>query len=223
MIKSTRSENTFSQSAQDQPKVEYQAEPAPLFRFGERFARNLALAGMLLLTVTAARNAKLPEGRTVLSAVQDMVEGNWDETLGKISFVSNMIPESVSVFFQSDLSDAFLSAPCFGTLTHGYSAAEPYLGYQCADGRVYSAAAGQVMSIAHGENEERILRIRHDNGLETLYYNLAETFVQEGDDVAADTCIAQAMADQTVIMEVKRDGLAIDPGTAVTERSHPAS
>ena len=223
MIKSTRNPEEISPAAPMQTKIEYQEERPSLFRFGERLARNLALAGMVLLTVMAARNAKLPEGQTVLSAVQDMVEGNWDETLGKISFVSNLIPESVSVFFQSDFSEHFLSAPCFGTLTHGYSADEPYLGYQCADGKVYSAASGQVMSIAHGENEERILRIRHDNGLETLYYNLADTFVQEGDQVAADTCIAQAMADQTVMMEVKRDGLTIDPSAAVAERSHPAS
>lgn len=219
MIKTTHRAEDASPAAKPSG-LKYQEETSPLFTFGERLARNLGLAGMILLAVTAVRNAKLPEGQTVLSAVQDMVEGDWDETLGKISFVSNMIPDSVSVFFQSDFSEP-LSAPCSGLMTHGYTADEPYLCYQSGDGKVYAAAVGQVMSVAHGIDEERIVRIRHENGLETLYYNLAETFVTEGDEVTAAQCIGRAL-DDGVIMEVRRDGLTIDPGAVLTDRGTAA-
>ena len=67
--------------------------------YAEKLTRNIALAFILVLVVSAIRNAKLPDGKTVMSAIQGTVDQQWDESLGKISFVSNMFPEAVSVFF----------------------------------------------------------------------------------------------------------------------------
>lgn len=193
---------------------------SPKPRFGERLARNLALAGMLVLTVTAVRNAQLPTGQTVLTSVQDMIDSNWDESLGKISFVSNLFPETVSVFFATS-PQAVLTAPCFGTIQHKWTAGEPYLGYDHTDGKVYALSAGQVMSLAHGMDEERIIRVRQEDGLETLYYNLASVHVAEGDQVTAETCLGEALADRQVVVEVRREGRAIDPTELISPRSEP--
>ena len=142
-------------------------------------------------------------------------------SLYKISFVSNLFPETVSVFF--DASDApSLTAPCFGTLVHPWQEKEPYLGYQSADGRVYSASAGQVMSLAHGMNNERILRIRHENGTETFYYHLGNTYVKEGDTVTGNTCIGHAMENMDVILEVRKNGVPVDPAPWIRARSEEA-
>ena len=186
-------------------------------KFADHLARNLALAGMLVLVVAAVRSAKLPTGQTVLTAVQEMIETDWDESLGKISFVGSLLPDTVSVFFESPV-DAEWVAPCMGNIRHAWQEAEPYIGYEAKDRQVYAAAAGQVMSLAHGEGEELILRIRHDDGLETLYYGLASVNVREGDIVTADTCLGQAIPGQQVILSARRAGRDFNPSSLLSPR-----
>lgn len=218
MIKHIRDVADVPPIREEEPQALEFLPPTPKLRFGERLARNLALAGMLVLAVTAVRNAQLPSGRTVLTAVQNMIDANWDESLGKISFVSNLFPETVSVFFASS-PQAELTAPCFGTLAHAWTMGEPYLGYAATDKMVYALSAGQVMSQAHGPGEERILRVRQEDGLEVLYYNLAEIAVEEGDSVTEKTCLGQALENAQVVVEVRRDGRAIDPTALIHPRS----
>ncbi|MBR1585295.1 MAG: M23 family metallopeptidase [Clostridia bacterium] len=217
MIKATE-KAPHSPDAAEAPRsgIEYlKTEEKP--HFGERLARNMALAGMVLLAVTAVRNAELPSGETVLTAVQQMTTPNWDESLGKISFVSNLFPESVAVFFDTGVSES-LTAPCAAAVSHMFSAEEPYIGYQAAGQKVYAVSDGQVMSIAHGMNEERIIRLRHDDGIESLYYNLSETAVREGDSVTASTCLGVALPGAEPAVEVRRAGRAIDPTALMTPR-----
>ncbi len=205
-------------SEQEQAEIIYLPPDKP--RWGEHLARNLALAGMLVITVAAVRNAELPSGRTVLTAVQQIINGEWDDRLGKISFVGRFLPETVAVFFESS-PDFALTAPCFGSITHRWTEQEPYLGYQSEDHQVFAAAAGQVMSVYHGADEEYILRVRHDNGLETMYYNLASVSAAEGDMVTPGTCLGSALP-SGVIIEVRRAGYPIDPTDLMTARVRSA-
>lgn len=198
-------------------KQEKKSEGGGGRRFWDHLARNLALAGMLILTVAAVRGAGWPTGHEILTAAQYLSEPAWDETLGKISFVSSLFPESVSVFFESPI-DASLTAPCFGTVSHAYSESEPYVGYLSPDGRVYAAASGQVMSLAHGENEEWVLRLRHDDGLETLYYGLQSVQVREGDQVTEQTCLGAGLSSEDIYIEVRRSGRPIDPTALIRPR-----
>ena len=186
--------------------------------WGEKLARNCAFAGILTLMVVGVRNAQLPSGQTVITAVQQMIDANWDSSLGKISFVSNLLPESMAVFFESDLQ-AELTAPCFGSVIHAWSETEPYLGYNADNGSVYAVSAGQVMSVAHGFNEEQIIRIRHQDGLESLYYNLGRVNVKEGDQVTKDTCLGATVNNMDPTIEVRRAGIPIDPTGIMHERS----
>lgn len=216
MIK--RVAGTAPEKQPEQPGITYLPSDRP--RWGERLARNVALAGLLMVTVAAMRNAELPSGNTVLTAVRQMVDGEWDGHLGKISFVGRFLPETVAVFFES-APDAELTAPCFGSLSHAWTAEEPYLGYDGQDKRVFAVAAGQVMSVYHGPEEEYILRVRHDDGLESMYYALASVAVSEGDVVTSGTCLGQALPEEVVI-EVRRAGRAIDPTDLMTERAGTA-
>ena len=187
-------------------------------KFADHLARNLALAGMLVLVVAAVRNARLPTGQTVLTAVQDMIETDWDESLGRISFVSRLFPDTVSVFFESPVEADWLS-PCMGNVAHAWRKEEPYIGYEAEDRRVYAAASGQVMSLAHGEGEEWILRVRHEDGLETIYYGLASVNVREGDAVTVDTCLGQALSGRQVILSARRAGRDFDPSSLLSPRA----
>lgn len=186
-------------------------------RWAEKLARNFAFAGILTLSVVAVRNAELPTGKTVLTAVQEMIGADWDQSLGKISFVSNLLPESMAVFFETDLQ-ANLTAPCFGGVVHAWSQEEPYLGYSAANGNVYAVSDGQVMSVAHGLEEERIIRVRHDDGLESMYYNLASVNVREGDSVSAQTCLGTALPGKQALLEIRRAGRAVDPAPWLSPR-----
>ncbi|MDD3411690.1 MAG: hypothetical protein PHY12_12875, partial [Eubacteriales bacterium] len=65
-----------------------------LIRF-DRLARNLAVVGALLVTLVALRGAEDGGARSVFAAVQESVNMEWDESLGKLTFVSNLLPESL--------------------------------------------------------------------------------------------------------------------------------
>ena len=167
-------------------------------RFADHLTRNLALSGMLILAVAAVRGAGLPNGQTVQAAVRQLTDPSWDESLGKITA---------------------RTAPCFGAVTHAWSEGEPYVGYSAVDRNVFAAADGQVMSLAHGVEEEYVIRIRHENGLETLYYGLAEALVREGDPVTDQTCLGYALSPDGVFIEVMRSGRADDPTGLLLPRS----
>ena len=211
-------EGASSSDKREQPEITYLPPDRP--RWGERLARNTALAAMLLITVTAMRNAELPSGETVLTAVRQMADGEWDGHLGKISFVSRFLPETVAVFFES-APNAELTAPCFGSITHPWTEWEPYLTYRGEDRRVFALAAGQVMSVSPGPDDKTILRVRHDDGLETIYYDLTSAAAAEGDLVLPGTCLGET-APGGVSIEVRRAGRAIDPTGLIRPRDGSA-
>jgi len=179
-------------------------------RSGERLMRNLALSGMLIITICAIRNHALPTGDTVLTAVQGAIEQDWSEDIGKISFVSTLFPDAVAVFGQSQ-PNVQLTIPCSGAISHAWSVQEPYLSYDAAGSRIFAVADGQVMSIGHGADEGRIVRIRHLNGLESLYYHLADTVVQEGDTVSAGAYLGTCSQDNIPLLEMRINGRPTDP------------
>lgn len=214
MIRPTRREEAETEKKEKGIVYRHAAEQT---RWGEKLARNFAFAGILTLAVVSVRNAELPGGKTVLTALQETIDADWDSSLGKISFVSNLLPETMAVFFETDTA-AHLTAPCMGEVRHAWSEQEPYLGYHPANGDVYAVGAGQVMSVAHGLDEERVVRVRHGDGLESMYYNLKTVNVREGDEVTADTCLGTALPGEEAFVEVRRAGRAIDPTTWLAPR-----
>lgn len=217
MIRPTIIREGEAEEKKDGSPLRYEKPPEKL-RWGERLARNMALAGILMLTAVAMRNAALPTGQTVIAAVQEMIQADWDQSLGRISFVSSLLPETVAVFFEPEPQVSF-SAPCFGEIVHAWRAEEPYLGYSAHGGPVYAIGKGQVMSVAHGLAEEMILRLRHEDGLESMYYNLASVQVREGDAVDTETCLGRALPDSEALVEVRRAGRAIDPTGLIAPRT----
>ncbi|MBR5110952.1 MAG: M23 family metallopeptidase [Clostridia bacterium] len=212
MIKPTE----YRETGEKKSGIVYRQE-AEKPRWGDKLARNFAFAGILTLTVVAVRNAELPTGKTVLTAMQEIIDADWDKSLGSISFVSNLLPETMAVFFETDIQVS-LAAPCMGNVSHAWSEEEPFIGYSAADGKVYAVSEGQVMSVAHGLEEEKVVRIRHENGLESMYYNLASVSAREGDEVTAQTCIGTVLEGKQALLEVRRAGRAVNPGSWITPR-----
>ena len=61
--------------------------------------RNTAFLMLLMVCLASIHNQQLPNGKTVLTAVQQTLDSPWQEDLGKITFVNSLMPESLSVFF----------------------------------------------------------------------------------------------------------------------------
>jgi len=209
VIRKNRTETETNELIQSIP-------PKKRSSFADRLGRNMAIACLLILAVSSLRNAALPDGQTVAAAVREMT--GLDDHLGAIEFVGNFFPETVSVFLESPASFT-ITAPCSGKAVHAFSAEEPYVSYlPAADGKIHAAANGQVVGIAHGQEEEMILRLRHDDGFETLYYGLSDLLVHEGDTVTDQTCLGYAEAGKEVFLEVRRTGLPVDPSSLLVAR-----
>ena len=164
----------------------------------------------LLLVAVAVKNAELPQSQSVFSALEDSLNTEWDESVGKLSFVDSLLPAEVQQVWRQEESVTVFE-PVQGNVVHAWSRQEPYLELSCNTTDVRAAADGEIMSIAHGMDEERIVRIRHEGGLETLYGNLASCAHEVGDRVYAGDAFATVLEGAPLAFELRRDGRSIDP------------
>ena len=176
----------------------------------DKLIRNLAVVGGLLLTLVAVKNADTPQSQSVFSALQDSVHMEWDESLGKLSFVNSYLPESLQAVW-NERETVTVLAPVVGETVHAWSEAEPYLELQSAVTDVRAVADGEVMSIAHGIGEEQIVRVRHDDETESIYGNLLVCYAEVGDRVYAGDIIARVPDDAPLAFELRKDGRSINP------------
>ena len=181
----------------------------------DRLVRNLAVVGVLLLTVVALRGSSAPQAQSVFSALQESAGMEWDESVGKLSFVNSLLPQSLQEVW-NPTADVMVSAPLSGETVHAWSKSEPYITIQGRTEQIRAAADGEVMSIAHGMDEERIIRVRHDDGTEALYGNLAQSHVGQGQRVYAGDVIATLLADHPLAFELRVDGRSVDPSGRMT-------
>ncbi|MCI5957366.1 MAG: M23 family metallopeptidase [Clostridiales bacterium] len=176
----------------------------------DRLIRNLAVVGALALTVVAVKNAGAPQAQSVFSAIQQSAGMEWDESLGKLSFVGGFLPEGIQAVW-SEKEALTVFAPVMGETVHAWTRSEPYVEYAGTVADVRAVADGEVMSIAHGLDEERILRIRHDDETESIYGNLQNCYAQVGDRVYAGDVVARTLDGKPLAFELRKDGRSINP------------
>ena len=176
----------------------------------DKLVRNLAVVGAMLLTVVAVKNAGSPNAQSVFSALQASTDMEWDESLGKLSFVGGILPEGIQAVW-SEREAISVFEPVSGETMHAWSQSEPYMAFMSQVRDVRAVADGEVMSVAHGLEEERILRVRHDDATESIYGNLLTCYAQEGDRVYAGDVIATTIEGKPLVFELRRDGRSIDP------------
>ena len=180
--------------------------------FGERLLRNSAIACAFLLALLAARNIDTPWTRAAVEGVERALTMRieLDESLGSLSFVRDLMPESMLVFF--DLStQSELAKPVEGTLEKGFSDDQPWVEFSCEPEAAVSAAeAGTVVATTQLSGGGWGVMIEHDNGLESVSAYLLEPSVQAGERVERGQAVARSEAGR-VYFEVRRDGEIIDP------------
>ncbi len=193
-----------------EPKVEWvEPEKKPA---GDGFLKNLGVAAALVLCAVTLRTGAIPPLDKTTDAVMTAATDNslLDDQLGKLSFVSALFPEAVLVFGES--SNAELTMPVSGgTVIHTWSEAEPYMSWRTQSTEVTSSLSGEVIGVYHGNGGERLVQILGEDGLSCVFGNLSKVDVQVGDAVRAGDLIGQMMPGEDFVLEVRQNGLSMDP------------
>ena len=195
---------------QEKAAIEWQEPPKK--KTGEHLMRNLATASALVLCAVALRQGALPGTSSAVDAVMTAMTDHTllDDTLGRLSFVSSLFPEATLVF--GEQTYPALEVPVSGgTVVHAWSESEPYTTWRSDTRTVASSLGGEVIGVYHGEGEELLVQVMADDGLACLYGNLAEVSVTTGDAVQAGDVLGTVMAGADCVMELRRDGMSIDP------------
>lgn len=177
----------------------------------KQLLRNTAIFAAVSLCVGGGAVLTLNRPEAAQSVMSHMTAGfDYDETLGRLQFVSNILPQSAMVFLTSDTAAQSnrLIVPESAQLTHAWAEEEPWLEYACV-GDVVSCQDGEIMTIVQNRGEEYTVRILHDNGYESVYSGLSAVHLDEQDFVQAGQQIGTAAG--SAAFELRKDGLSILP------------
>ncbi len=181
---------------------------------GDRLLRNTAVACVMLLGVLTIQNIDQPWSRLALQGVESALTMsiNLDDSLGKLTFVRDLVPESALVFL--NVSDKAAFAPVEGSVAHAYSPEQPWIAYQCApSAEVRALEPGTVSAVTQLNSGDWGVLIDHGGGVESVCAYLGTVTVQVGESVSAGDVLGTAGKEDapSVYFELRKDGAAIDP------------
>ena len=183
-------------------------------RFSDRLLRNTAVACALLLGVLSLQNIDQPWSRLALRGVRSAVTMriDLDESLGRLSFVRELMPESALVFL--DISEREAFAPASGVVRHAYNEAQPWIVYQCEPRtEVRALEPGQVTAVTELQNGEWGVLLDHGGGVESVYAYLSEVRVKVGETASAGDVLGLSSeeGDTGLYFEMRLNGEPMDP------------
>lgn len=142
--------------------------------YPKRFWTQLAVCSALFLVIAALRSVQAQPVQAALSAVRSVAttEMEWDDTIGKLEFVGNFVPESVMVFWNAP--DRTLTAPfADATLLDVQGNTAVFEGR----GSVRCGGEGRVECVEAAQ-DGYCVTIAHDNGLTMQISGLQSVYVQ---------------------------------------------
>lgn len=179
--------------------------------FQERLLRNSCLACAVLLGMLALSGLNAPWAKKAAESIEHALtmEIDLDGSLGQLSFVQKLMPESALVFFNLS-GDSELQRPVRDDLSHPYSPAQPWLMFDSSPGTAVCAAAdGVVSAVSQLSDGSFGVLIDHGDGLESVTASLAEIGVQTGDKLVRGAAIGTSSG--SVFFELRQGGEAVDP------------
>ena len=184
--------------------------PKPGLGFGDRLLRNSAIACAVLLGILALGNVNQPWAQKAAESVEKALAMhiNLDDSIGELTFVRQIMPESALVFLNVSGS-AELTLPSDGAVRHGWSALQPWLMFEEGNRPAYAADSGTVTAVSPMSDGRFGLLVDHGEGLESVYANLSEVTVQSGDTVARGQQLGAC--EEGLYFELRQGGEAIDP------------
>lgn len=195
------------------PKQKSQREK---LTFGDRLLRNSAWACALLLAVLAIGNIDHPLARQASESVERALTMHidLDESIGKLSFVQNLMPESALVFLNLS-GEGELARPVTGEIIHRFTETQPWLMFSCESGsKVIAVQSGTVTAVTPLSNGSALgVLIDHGDGLESVYAYLHDVSIAAGDIVEKGQLIGST--DDTLYFELRDHETSIDPSSAM--------
>ena len=179
--------------------------------FQERLLRNSCLACAVLLGVLALGNLNHPWAKQASSRIEHALtmEIDLDKSLGQLSFVQKLMPESALVFFNLNGSSE-LQKPVQAQLSHAYSPNQPWLIFTSNDGDpVCACSDGTVSAVSPLSDGSYGLLIDHGSGMESVTACLRTVEAQTGDQVLRGASIGTAAGE--IYFELQQGGTACDP------------
>ena len=184
-------------------------------RYGDRLLRNSAYACALLLGILALGNVDRPWARRAVESIEQALTMHidLDESIGELTFVRNLMPESTLVFLNVSGSGA-MKRPVSGPVTHPWQASQPWLLFECDSAEVICAAPGTVAAVSPLSQGDRWgVLVDHGEGVETLYAALTEPAVEVGDVVERGAPLG--LCDGSLYFEYRQNGESVDPSGAL--------
>lgn len=132
----------------------------------------------------------------------------YDDTLGRLQFVSNLLPESAMVFLSGGEEMQQLAVPTSAKISHDWTQEEPWLEYACI-GDVRACQDGEIMTIVKNRQDEYTVRVLHKDGCESIYSGLSTVHLKEQDTVSSGQQIGTATG--FTAFELRKDGLSVLP------------
>ena len=183
--------------------------------FQERLLRNCFLACAVLLGILALGNLQQPWAVKAADGIEQALtmKIDLDESLGQLSFVRNLMPESALVFFNLS-GDHELLQPVHGELTHAYSASQPWLLFDTEAGAAVCAVAdGTVSAVSELSDGSYGVLIDHGEGRESVTACLLDVAVQTGDKIVRGAQLGTA--GKSLYFELRQAGESADPTEAM--------
>ena len=185
--------------------------PKRRIKWDKRLLRkSIPLAAAFFCLGIAAVTAKI-HGEDIQSVFEPVTaQFDYDDTLGRLQFVSKILPESAMVFLTG--SDEIITCASLWEQevleTPTWSESEPWLEFR-ETGNINSCLAGEVMSVVKNRKNEYTVRILHKNGYESVYSGLKQMLVSEGEEVVSGQAIG--CTEGFAAFELRKDGLSIMP------------
>lgn len=182
---------------------------------GEKLLRNTAAACALLLSVMALKNVDQPWSRKASEGIRQAMtmRVDWDETLGRLSFVRALVPDTALVFLNMGQS-IDLVKPVEGSIRHEYSPEQPWLEYVCDGAQTVGAASdGIVTAVGQGAGGDWIVVVECEDGTQTVYGYLAQVNVKAADTILQGDTIGMTANGQEsrLYFEMREEGQSVDP------------
>ena len=180
----------------------------------DKLMRNTAVACAALLILLALGNVNQPWAQSTTAQLRRVLtmKIDLDESLGRLNFVRNLVPESAQVFWQ--MGGDSLMLPTNGTIAHAYSKAQPWVEFTCApQQRVSAAMDGTVAAVLQHETGDWTVLIDHDDAAQTVYAYMAQALVAAGQALkAGDTIgVTADSGDSRLYFELRQQGAPADP------------
>jgi len=184
--------------------------PRPRPGFGDRLLRNSAIACALLLGILALGNLRQPWAEKAAQGIERALTMhiNLDESIGELTFVRQIMPESALVFLNLS-GGSELTPPSDGAMCHAWSAVQPWLMFEAGNRPVFACAAGTVTAVSPLSEGRYGLLVDHGNGLESVYAGLSDASVQAGDSVTRGQSLGTC--GDGLYFELRQGGEAVDP------------